>query len=336
MGAGGSALSLGVIVALMLTLSPSSGGADTVIAADGGPGEGASIEKPTPRTADDLDPDADADNAAVLAEVFGKDFKLADEVAEATLRPGSPSAEGLPSGYGAGVSLSASVATERALPQYCTSRVEKGSVLDGCVDRELSDGETVHENWGRWGSTEENPQTTTGESVRVLFQRMDDVLVWADLVVSGPAADSTVADLKAARKWLESFRDKLGALVTDPDIKANSFIQADGDPKPTLAVPTLSKAEKLCRDGGDRTTAFDLVLSGNEPTDPETALEQWVSSHRKADKSNDLRTFKYYRVVGKTPAHAYAHYGADGRVDFVVEFAKVGKGYVPIAETNCR
>jgi hypothetical protein len=341
LGAGGSALSLGVVVALILTLSPSSGGTDTVIAADGGPSGGTGAEvKPGvmgPRNVSELDPDAPANNAAILADVLGPDFKIGKDVSEGALRTGSPSADGLPEGWGAAVRLSAGGATNRALPQYCKAMVEKGTVTDGCVDRELSDGQIVHDNWSRWGSTAEYPQQTAGEQIRVLFRQASGVLVWVDLMASGPAEDVVAAQRKEARKWLESFADKLGAVVTDPDIKPDSFIQADGDPERTTDYdpPTVAKAVKLCADGGERTQYIDYVMSGNGPTDPNTALHQWADTHAKADGTFDPRRFKAYRLETKNPVYAFAHYAKDGAVDLVVEIAKVGKEYAPLAETTC-
>jgi hypothetical protein len=229
LGAGGSALSLAAVVALVVTLSPTSGGADTVIAADGG--TGASSEGRAPSAGPEDLAKASARNAALLAEVMGRDFTYADDAPAGTLRPGTPSAKGLPDGFEASVSMSAGIATHRALPQFCAPMKEKGFVQDGCVDRELADGTVVHDNWGRWGSTERYPQQTAGEIVRVLFQR-DNVLAWVDLGVSGPSKGTTDADRKAARKWIESFGEKLGTLVSNEDVRAEGTIQADQDPKP--------------------------------------------------------------------------------------------------------
>lgn len=335
LGAGGSALSLAAIVALVVTLSPTSGGADTVIAADGGPDEataqGASSDGRAPSTSPNAFKQASARNAALLAKVMGRDFTYADGAAEGTLRPGTPSAEGLPEGYEANVSMTAGIATHRALPQYCRSMVEKGFVQDGCVDRELADGTVVRDNWGRWGSTERYPQQTTGETVRVLFQQ-DKVLAWVDLGVSGPSKGATEADLEAARKWIESFGEKLGTLVTSPDVQPDGIIRADGDPEPKTveAKPaetdgrSVRKAENLCPDGVKQTVMLDFAWAGKGPQDEDEALRMLVAG-RRGWESGNLEKFRVERKEYSTWAWTRSE---DGKVTDVVEVTEGKRSYI--------
>ncbi len=309
LGAGGTALSLGVVVGLMLTLSPSPAGTDTVVAADGGDGAQADAptsEKPTTKSIRR----AIAQNSALLQAAVGPDFEIVKDAASGELKAGSRSAKGLPAGVTASVGLSAASATAYYLPQLCGPMEEKGTTTAGCVERTGPGGATVYENWSRWADRGING----GQQVRVLYQRSDDVVVTVGLAVGGDASVGDKAPAAQIRQWIEAYGDRLAALVVDPEVTAEGRGISDADPDENRfqeqAEASIDRAMHLCPGGSGSATQLTAVVDDNTPRSPLLAVERWVAS--KGNNGYKLSDFVRHRASSYEKDGTWFYTALDG------------------------
>jgi hypothetical protein len=199
---------------------------------------------------------------------MGPDFEIAPGAG--SVRPGSPSAKGLPDGFTPTINIDAMTATDNAMPQMCKAFDEKGATFDGCTPYTLTDGQIVQANFSRWAPTAQYPQDTAGESVRVLFRQANGVLAYVDLVTSAPAAYVTDENGAAAGSWLKSMLDRMGAAVTNPNVEPEGFLQADNDPQPVPEEPAptdgatnQAMAEKKAM--AEKQAYIDKQAAGQDP-----------------------------------------------------------------------
>lgn len=140
---------------------------------------------------------------------------------------------------------------------------------------------------------------------RPLYRQSNGVLVMADLYVGGPAEDPTSARQRAAREWVDSWADRLGAAVAHPDVLADGFIQADADPDPAASDRRLvARAGDLCPDGVGYEVKPEFAWPTEPPTDPDGAFREWVAREggdaaidraRIATKNRDVQRYGYVR-----------------------------------------
>lgn len=217
---------------------------DPAAAAGDSPVGGSAADKTAPHEAGELNPDADTINAKILQAAMGPDFDVAG--GDGSLRPGSASAKGLPTEFVASVNLSAVTATDNGMPQMCEASEEKGTTLDGCIPHKMTDGQIVQANFSRWAPTAQYPQQYAGESVRVFFRQANGVLVIVGMTTSVAPSELSEKNGDAARAWLKSMLDRMGAAATNPGVESQGFLQDDdgpaGDPAPDKGPGTADDA----------------------------------------------------------------------------------------------
>ncbi|MGQ0845380.1 MAG: hypothetical protein ACT4QF_14730 [Sporichthyaceae bacterium] len=301
-------------------------------------GEGAEVDAPKPANSPKkFDPNASEHNAALLQKVMGRDFEVVTGKGTGELKPGSPSAEGLPAGVEATVNVSAVYGTAYLLPQFCGPMVEKSMVVDGCVELTNSDGRTVYANWSRYSET----GNSAGEQVRVLFQRKDGLFVYAQISAGGKTLLGSETRKAETREWLESYVDRLGDLVTDSDLESEGTGVADADPdlhqaneQPTAA---LEKAADICPGGPGGVTVLEPVFSSETPRSPLLAVESWIGSklNNGRYKLSDLDRYRS-KSYEKDGTWFYAALGENSEIHKVLTVRHQNYRFVVSGEIECR
>ena len=177
--------------------------------------------KPTRPPATQPDP-----NYQVLQEALGDDFSIDPESGAVTVRPGSPSAEGLPTGLTLGMQifvLEQSVQSGE-LAQFCKPLVEKNVIFSACTTQVLPDGRTVYVQKNRTGSggvkPGRNPDYLASDGIRILFEKQPQGdLVIVDLGTQENETASTPESRTEARAWLERMTPRLVTAATDPRVQ---------------------------------------------------------------------------------------------------------------------
>lgn len=205
-----------------LFLSPSSGTQDS------------------PRSAAQADTDQQ-----VLQDAFGDDFTIGSggetgpTPGNVTVRPGSPSADGLPNGVTLWTQLLAGghggiPASE--LDQFCAPMVEKSLHRSACTQHVLSGGQVVHVQRGRYNPGEYKSASRgvllPSDSLRVIYAQPNGQLVIVDLVASENEGSSTPEGRAAVRAWLDGMTSRLATAATDPRVDTTSGVR---QPKPTTS-----------------------------------------------------------------------------------------------------
>jgi hypothetical protein len=181
-------------------------------------------------------------NRQVLQEAFGGDFTIGPESetgptpGNVTVRPGSPSAEGLPTGVTLWTQLLAGSpggipATD--LEQFCAPIAEKGLHTSECIQYVLPSGQVVHVQRGRYNPGEYKPASRRvllpSDSVRVIYAQSNGQLVIVDLVASEDESSSTSEERTAVNTWLDGMTPRLATAATDPRVDAMWGVE--GEPK---------------------------------------------------------------------------------------------------------
>lgn len=171
-------------------------------------------------------------NRQVLLSALGDDFVINQSgefpQGDVTVRPGSPSAEGLPTGYAVGAHLSAGKGGNE-LSQFCAwvPRVEKGLKFEDCTHRTLPEGRIVYEQRSRSQPGAYKPGAY--DSIRVLFAQPDGDLVVVDLWAWESESSSTPQRRAEAQAWLDVMSSRLANAATDPGVRAIHRSRETGD-----------------------------------------------------------------------------------------------------------
>lgn len=156
----------------------------------------------------------------VLQEAFGDDFAITPE-GDVTVRPGSPSADGLPTGLAVATQLLTGVPNNE-LAQFCAPMVEKGMVFSACTQRVLPGGQLVYEKRGRsmpGGIKPGRSVPLAYDMVRVLFVQPNGELVIVDLSAQESESSSTPERRASAQAWLDGMTSRLANAATDPRVR---------------------------------------------------------------------------------------------------------------------
>jgi hypothetical protein len=168
----------------------------------------------------------------VLQDAFGGDFVISPggetgpTPGNVTVRPGSSSADGLPTGvtlwtqllYGGRGGIPAS-----ELEEFCAPMVEKGLHRSACTEHVLPGGQVVHVQRGRHNPGEYKPERgdpMASDGIRVIYAQSYGQLVIVDLVATEDEGSSTPEGRAAVRSWLDGMTSRLAAAATDPRIDA--------------------------------------------------------------------------------------------------------------------
>ena len=174
-------------------------------------------------------------NRQVLQEAFGDDFTIGPDgetgpvPPNVTVRPGSPSADGLPAGVTLWTQLLAGghggiPAAE--LEQFCAPMVEKGLHRSACTQHVLPGGKVVYEQRGRYNPGEYKAASRgvllPSDSVRIIYAQPNGQLVIVDLVASENESSSTPEGRAAVQAWLDGMTARLATAATDPRVDTSS------------------------------------------------------------------------------------------------------------------
>lgn len=168
-------------------------------------------------------------NGQVLREALGDDFVIDPEKTNpggnVTLRPGSSSAEGLPTDvtvYTQILALQQSP-TSGELTQFCRPMEEKNLIVSACTKQVLPSGQTVyvqHSHTGPGGvKPGRSPEALAADGVRALYEQPDGTLVIVDLSTQENESTSTLESRAAARAWLDEMTPRLVTAATDPRVQ---------------------------------------------------------------------------------------------------------------------
>jgi hypothetical protein len=189
-------------------------------------------------------------NQQVLQDAFGDDFVISPggetgpTRGNVTVRPGSPSAHGLPTGvtlwtqllYGGRGGIPAS-----DLDQFCAPMVEKGSHTSACTPLVLSGGQVVYVQQGRYNPGEHKSASggvdLPSDEVRVIYAQSNGQLVIVDLVATEDASSSTPEGRASVRAWLDGMTSRLAAAATDPRIDATTGVKVEPKRPHTVLTP---------------------------------------------------------------------------------------------------
>jgi hypothetical protein len=188
----------------------------------------------------------------ILQDAFGDDFVISPggetgpTPGNVTVRPGSPSADGLPNGvtlwtqllYGGPGGIPAS-----ELEQFCAPMVEKGLHRSACTQHVLPSGQVVQVQRGRVNLGEYKPEPKGShptDGIRVIYAQTNGQLVIVDLVATEEESSSTPEGRAAVRAWLDGMTLRLAAAATDPRIDAMTGVNYE--PKGARAT---SKTEQM-------------------------------------------------------------------------------------------
>jgi hypothetical protein len=170
-----------------------------------------------------------ASNGQVLREALGDDFVIDSEKTNpggnVTLRPGSSSAEGLPTGVTVYTQILALQQNPMSgeLTQFCRPMEEKNLIVSACTKQVLPSGQTVFVQHSRIGPGGVKlvgfPEVLTGDGVRVLFEQPDETLVIVDLSTQENESVSTPESRAAARAWLNEMTPRLVTAATDSRVQ---------------------------------------------------------------------------------------------------------------------
>lgn len=179
-------------------------------------------------------------NRQVLQDAFGDDFVIGPDgetgpiPGNVTVHPGSPSAEGLPTGVTLWAQLLAGgrggiPAAE--LEQFCTPMVEKNVIFSACTTRVLPGGKTVYVRESRTGpggvKPGRNPDHLASDTIRVLYAEPNGQLVIVDLVAVENESSSTPERRAAAQAWLDGMTSRLATAATDPRIDTTTGVHSE-------------------------------------------------------------------------------------------------------------
>jgi hypothetical protein len=185
-------------------------------------------------------------NYDVLQEALGGDFAAIDPQkgnpgGNVTVRPGSPSAEGLPTGLTLWTQIFVLQQSSESgeLAQFCKSIVEKNVIFSVCTTRVLPDGKTVYVQESRTGPGGIKPglypDYLASDGVRVLFEQPDGNLVVVDLSTQDTESNSTIERRAAARAWLDSITPRLVNAATDARVDVDANLSRGPKPSPGVA-----------------------------------------------------------------------------------------------------
>ncbi len=160
-------------------------------------------------------------SAAILMPLFGSDYSYQPQSPSGwggglTLTPGSPSAAGLPAGYQAAATLNVVNATPvsgqgfiEPITTLCAALVEKGATTKACVPQTVG-SLTVQ----RAETDAPNTKIGTWANLRILYQRPDGLVQYAEVNIWNTAYPTTVAERTQASTWLQAQNPKLAAAAT--------------------------------------------------------------------------------------------------------------------------
>jgi len=158
---------------------------------------------------------------AALQSAFGVDYTPQPQSSsgfggDLTLTPGSPSAAGLPAGYGAAVTYSLLDATSVSangpvdtITALCGAFVEKGATFKACVPQQVG-GLTVQ----RSETDAPNTKVGTWANLRFLFKRPDNLVQYTEITIWKTSHDTTAQERATAATWLNSQATELATSAT--------------------------------------------------------------------------------------------------------------------------
>jgi len=192
----------------MATMPPPANAPTTAPATpvESAPGLGIDSRAPHPRSPDWWAAGAGS-SAAILMPLFGSDYSY---------QPQSPSAAGLPAGYRAAATLNVVNATPvsgqgliEPITTLCAALVEKGATTKACVPQTVG-SLTVQ----RAETDAPNTKIGTWANLRILYQRPDGLVQYAEVNIWNTAYPTTVAERTQAATWLQAQNPKLAAAAT--------------------------------------------------------------------------------------------------------------------------
>lgn len=125
----------------------------------------------------------------------------------------------------------------------------------------------------------------------------------------------------------------LAMTLTPGGSGVDTVVAADGDP----GERTVERAEDLCPDGAERSVKLDFAWLSEPPTDPDTALREWVDRAKSAGSAGDYERARIASKDTDRRAYAFARSNQDGRVRTVVEVSPItdGEYFTPTTVLEC-
>lgn len=159
----------------------------------------------------------------LLASAFGNDYSVQPKSAfgwggDLKLTANSASAKGLPAGYEAaitvqlaGPSVDSGNGVVDTITALCQPMQEKGASSNGCTKQTIG-GVTVY----RDVTDGPNMKIGTFETLRVLYQRPDKWVQYAEVTIWNTAHSTTAAERATGATWVNAQTDKVRAAAVGP------------------------------------------------------------------------------------------------------------------------